>query len=399
VKGWVPAGKAAYGYKYRKEINPATGATIKAWWDINQADSDGNHLLRSEAWVVTQIFNWIGMEGKSTYWVAMELNKKGIEPRASEIWSPAKISFIVKRHCYTGKHAYNTASYVPNPDRPIKDITGQINRTIRRSKPIDEHVAFTVPALVAEWLWQKANNTINNRAQTKIKTKANVEALFRGRILCPRCGRRMTTHRDGRSSKLVYYICTSGSEPWNPKSCGASYIPLVWLDNMGWDNIAKLLKDPSLVLSQQKKAAQQDDELVRQVRLFDWQIKESNRRIASIQQDRENGNNIYTAEEASARVTGERQKIQSAEIEKNKIQAALKKLREDATHNDQMRQALEAIRNTTLSRATFEEKRKIIELLDAKIYPWEDRTGAQITCAFEMKQDSHYSTNIASPKE
>jgi len=401
LKGWVPAGKVPYGYKYRKEVDPASGRTIRAWWEVNDLDPTGNPIWESEAWVVVQIFNWIGVEGKSTYWVALELNKLGIKPKDSEVWSPAKISFIVKRHCYTGKHAYNTANYVPNPHRPMGDITGEIKRTLRRPKPQDEHVPFTVPALVPEWLWHKANDTMKERASAKTKTQGTIEALFRCRVFCPRCGRRMTIRRDGqyhKYPKLVYYICTSGSEPWNPNRCGSRYIPLQWLDDLGWNSIANLLRHPALVLAQQQQVSQQDVELERQLRLFEWQIREAERRIARIQQDWEGESNIYTAEEARARILEQRQRIERAKAEKAKLEALLKRLKEDTTDSERIRQTLEEIRDRNLNQATFEEKRRIVELLDIKVYPWEERYGAQLTCAIQLESLSHQSISIASPK-
>ena len=111
IKGWVPAGKVPYGYRYRKEVDPSSGATLRAWWEAKDLDPDENPVWGSEAWAVTQVFRWIGLEGRSTCWAASKLNELGVRPRNSELWSPAKISFIVKKRCYTGIHAYNTACY------------------------------------------------------------------------------------------------------------------------------------------------------------------------------------------------------------------------------------------------------------------------------------------------
>ena len=97
-------------------------------------------------------------------------------------------------------------------------------------------------------------------------------------------------------------------------------------------------------------------------------------------------------------VREERQILEKAAGERARLQAAVSKLRDDTAHSDRMRQALEAIRDTNLERATFEDKRRIVELLDVKVYPREDRTGAQLTCAFKLEPLSHYSTSIASPK-
>jgi hypothetical protein len=281
------------------------------------------------------------------------------------------------------------------------DITGETKRTLRRPKPLAEHVPFTVPALVAEWLWHRANDIITDRAKTKVKTSSKIEALFRGRVFCPRCGRRMTIRRDSQYHKypnLVYYICTSGCEPWNANRCGVRYIPLRWVDDLGWNSIASLLKHPALVLAQQHQVAQQDVELGKQLELFEWQIREAKRRIARVQQDWERESSIYTADEAHAHISQERQKIARAEAEKAKLETSLKRLKEDATHSERIRQALEEIRDANLNQATFEEKRRVAELLDVKVYPWEDLAGAQLTCAIRLEPVSHQSISMASPK-
>lgn len=404
ARGWVPAGKTPYGYSYKadKEIAPNGRIIVKkAWWEVNELDLNGNPLWGSEAWAVIQIFTWIGLEGKSTYWAALELNRLGIKPRNSQIWSPAKISPIVKRHCYTGKHAYNTACYVPNPDRPLGDITAEIKRTLRRPKPQEEHVPFNVPTLVDEWLWQKANSLLKERDKTKVKTNGGINALGRGRVFCPMCARRMTIRRDGQWRKypnLVYYICTSGHEPWNPNRCGAHYIPLRWLDDLVWNNIGNLLKHPALVINQQHRIANQDTALEKQLRLFEWQITEGNRRIARIQKDWEGGGTIYTPSEAQQRISEERQKIDRATNEKTKLESSLKQIAQDKAYEGQLREALERIRDANLSQASFEDKRKIVELLDVKVYPCDDLSGALLSCAVSLEPVSHQSINIASPK-
>ena len=132
LKGWVPAGKTTYGYRYQKEIDPSSGAMLRAWWDIDQVDPEGNILYGSEAWVVVRIYHWIGVENQSPHWVAKELNRLGIKPRYADDWSPSLIVFLVRKRCYTGNHAYNTVHYVTNPERPLGDITGEIKRTIRK---------------------------------------------------------------------------------------------------------------------------------------------------------------------------------------------------------------------------------------------------------------------------
>jgi len=63
LRGSVPACKAAYGYSYQRdaEVNSEGKLRIKkAWWEIDKKDSEGTLLETSPAWVVTQIYRWVG---------------------------------------------------------------------------------------------------------------------------------------------------------------------------------------------------------------------------------------------------------------------------------------------------------------------------------------------------
>ena len=210
VSGNVPAGKPSYGYTYRAEyqgLEHGKRKLIRAWWEVDVLDADGTPKRGSETWVVVQVFRWIGQEGRSTFWAANELNRLGIKPRYAEKWSPALVGFVCKNRAYTGKHAYNKAWYITNPERPLKDITAEVRRTIRRPKPEDDWAHFDVPSLVSEELWRRANQNIHERGKGRGKAGKSIQALFRARVFCPRCGNIMRLHRDSKCSWLTYYVC------------------------------------------------------------------------------------------------------------------------------------------------------------------------------------------------
>jgi phage-related protein len=138
--------------------------------------------------------------------------------------------------------------------------------------------------------------------------------------------------------------------------------------------------------------------LEKQLRLFEWQITEGKRRIARIQKDWESGGSIYTPSEAQQRISEERQKIDRAKNEKTKLELSLRQLAQDKAYEGQLREALERIRDANLSQASFEDKRKIVELLDVNVYPCDDLSGALLSCAVSLELVSHQSISIASPK-
>lgn len=158
LKGMVPAGHAAYGYRYLRDAEIAIDGRVhikRAWWEINDLGPDGTSLWGSPAWVVVQIFTWLGAEERSLYFVAHKLNEMAIRAPMGGRWSPARVTKILHHRCYTGSHVYNANAWVPNSDKPLGDITAEIKRTVLRPKPKEEWVPFKVPPLISEELWKK----------------------------------------------------------------------------------------------------------------------------------------------------------------------------------------------------------------------------------------------------
>jgi site-specific DNA recombinase len=209
VKGWAPAHRAPYGYTYKRDAEIGTDGRVyikRAWWEINELDPDGNPVLRSPAWVVVQMFKYLS-EGRTLYWIASYLNEIGITTPEGGKWSTSRVAKVAHRHCYTGNHQYNVNARVTNPDRPLLDITAELKRTLIRPKPKEEWVQFTVPALLSEEVWQRANRQIKERGRGRGKEGKSIQALLRNRIYCPECNRPMVVRRDGHQH-LVYYHCS-----------------------------------------------------------------------------------------------------------------------------------------------------------------------------------------------
>ena len=406
LKGWVPAGKPAYGYQYRKEIDPSSGVTLRAWWEIDQINPEGNALYGSEAWVVDRVFHWIGVENQSPYWVAKELNRLGIKPRYAEYWSPSLIVFLVRKRSYTGKHAYNTAHYVTNPERPLGDITGEIKRTIRKPKPEEEHVKFNVPPLVSEALWERANQNLDQRKGSRLK-KQTIEALFRRRVFCPKCGRAMSLRKDPKCPNLVYYICPGYYMRWKAKHCDMGWVRMDLIDQPVWRRVKKALSHPDLVLKQMSRFNELGhvSEAKRNLRLAEYQIAQAESGITRIQQAYENNSPLYIAEEATRRIAEYRERVLKAQRRKEELEASLQKITKDAQSLEKTREALSRLHLENVCNATFKEKVRVIEILDVKVYPSENMDHIGVTCAVnlaglenEEKLFSCHNTSIASPK-
>ncbi|MFH1483970.1 MAG: recombinase family protein [Chloroflexota bacterium] len=385
LKGWVPASRAAYGYRYRadKEIG-ADGKVVvkKAWWETKELGPDGMPLWESPAWVVAQVYAWIGDEAKSLYWVANKLNQMGIKASEADKWSPAKVANLVQHRCYTGNHAYNVNARVKNPDRPLGDITAEVKRTLVRAKPKEEWVSFTVPALVSEELWQKANSSIAERGRGRGKQGRTIQALLRNRIFCPRCGKPMVVRRDSRQER-IYYHCSKYFRPWTENPCNYTrFVPGNW-DDLIWDLTCALLEDDAWLEVQLGSRQSQDESVAKLVRLSQYKITQAQGKIAKVQEGFEGG--IYSLDEARRRIAEHEDAIARAAREIQRLQKETMNISGMATADiEAARQEMKALRDKNLNQATFEEKLDIIATLGIRVYPSEDLKSVKVTCGLNI---------------
>jgi DNA invertase Pin-like site-specific DNA recombinase len=386
LKGLAPAHRAAYGYRYLadREIAPNGRVTIKkAWWELDELGPDGKPSYRSPAWVVVQMFGWVGAEGRSLHWTANKLNEMGIRTAEGGKWSPSRVAKVVHRPCYTGSHAYNVNARVPNPDRPLGDITAEIKRTLLRPKPREEWVMFTVPELVSEELWQKADASITERGRGRGKQGKSLQALLRNRIFCPRCGKPMVV-RQGGHQKLVYYHCSRYYQPWAKEPCNYKrFIPGMWEDII-WQDICSWLRDDAWVEQQLASERSQDENVAKLIRFQQWQISHAQARIAKVQEGFEGS--IYSLDEARRRIADYQATIAKAESEIRRLQESVKASISGKADIEAMSEELKALRDRNLDETTFEDKLDIISKMGIRVYPSEDLKSMRVLCQLNLEQ-------------
>ena len=288
----------------------------------------------------------------------------------------------------------------------MKDITGEIKRTIRKPKPEEEHVKFTVPPLVSQDLWERANKNLDERVGRRPK-RQTIQVLFRHRVFCPRCGRVMSVRQDGRCSWLRYYICPGYFQGWKANRCDMRWVRADWIDGSVWNRVKRALAHPELVLKQmdRRQKAGQEDELVRNMRLLEYQIAQAESQINRIQQAFENNSLLYTPEEAARRIAEYRKKILGATERRDDIETSLAQIGMGVQSSESVKAALAKVHANNLRNANFEDKVRVLNILNVKVYPSENLDGIGVTCAVDLTQfDGHsgqiscHNNSIASPK-
>jgi site-specific DNA recombinase len=382
LKGMVPSLRPAYGYRYRREAEIVNGKACikKAWWEVNELNSEEGLVLHSPAWVIDQVFTWVGLENRTSFWVAKKMNDLGIKAPGGGIWSPNQICKVIHRRCYTGKNLYNSSWYVPNPRHPLGDVTARIRRTVSRPKPKEEWVPFAVPAMVSEVLWEKANQALTSRGRGRGKQGKTIQALLRNRIFCPRCGKPMVVRRDGKRNE-IYYHCSRHYRPWDSQACAyRRFIPGSW-DNAIWDFVFALLTDNAWVEAQLVAEETQEGASSKLLHIEISKIGQIKSRIAKVQEGFEAG--IYGVEEAKIKIADHQNSLVMAEKEIDRL-SRISKRGLSSGNVDTLRKGLKDLARKNMDKADFEERLDIITKLDVKVYPSEDLRTMRVRCGLNI---------------
>ena len=385
LTGKVPAHRAPYGYTYRTEkiIDPRTSRAkvLRAWWEINDLGPDGEPVWESPAWVVRQIFVWLADEGRTAYWAAKKLNELRILPPCITSWAPKIVIKIASHRCYTGKAEYNAYGRVPNPDRPLGDLTMGIKRTLMRPKPDSEKVTFEVPALTTEEQWLRANNNLRERGRGRGKQGKRIRALFRTRMLCPKCGKPMSVLRKDGGDQ-VYYYCRAHYCAWIIDPCTYNrFVPGTW-DQEIWEEIATMLSDDAWLNQQLAAELSQSVDLEKLIRLEQFKINEAKVRVSKVQEGWEKG--FYTPEEVQIKLAEHREAIARAELEIGRLHDQMANRGLSTIEAELLQQELRELRDRNLQESTFEDRADLVAKLGIKILPSEDLKSRKILCRLNL---------------
>ncbi len=167
------------------------------------------------------------------------------------------------------------------------------------------------------------------------------------------------------------------------------------------------LTDPNWTIMQSTRhtKGREVEGIKRKLRLLELKINQAESKIATIQDHFERQSGIYTVNEAENRITNYRQTIFKATQSKEELETSLIQMAQDKERSHRTKEAFQKIHNENINRSTFADWLRIVEILDAKVYPSEDWSEITVTTAIDLagldgkkKSSLCYNTNIASPK-
>ena len=108
--------------------------------------------------------------------IIQKLEDQGYKPRNKKTWPKSSISEILRKHCYSGTHYFNT--------RKRKELGKRIH--LRDEKDKSEWIAIKVPQIIDEETFSSVKEKMGRR-KFKISRRKTTQILS-GLLVCGKCG-------------------------------------------------------------------------------------------------------------------------------------------------------------------------------------------------------------------
>jgi site-specific DNA recombinase len=361
--GYVLVGsRPPYGYKVRSEPH-------KSWLEIDE----------EEAQIVRLVFQWYlyGDEENgplSMLAIAARLTELGVLTRGDKdsrvfkkrgrgVWSGAMIRHILTNETYTGVWHYGKTKVISDGNEHMRKAKRKCGLGKQVSSERDEWIAVPVPAIIDQSDFDKVRERRKiNIEQSRRCTRRKY--LMGRRLRCGACG--YTYVGRTRTEKNKYYYC-KGREQKPVSLCDMPAFNANQINNAVWEWVRCLLEDPQFIAEGlrglQEETKKANYAIYERIDLVQSQLEKA-------EASHEKLLDLYLSVEFPKEMLIEKK----SQIEKN-IKTLTKELEQLTTHlsnvtyTDQdilvIEEFCSKIRDN-LDYATFEGKRRIIDLLDVR---------------------------------
>src|SRR3982750_321765 len=239
--GHYLAGRAPYGYRY-----------------VPRQDAVPGHLVvdEPEAELVRMLYGWLVDEQTTIRQILQRLNAGPWLPRSGRhAWSPSTVHHILADPIYVGTAYANRYAYGPaaKPRAQRGPHTGPA--TCRRLRPREQWIAISVPALVDQEMWDRAQAQLARNAALSFRHNARHSYLLRCLLTCGFCGLAMygvTRPATARKPPRQYYECHGKDCVLSARTaaCPSRSVRAEEIEDAVREHVAGLLADPDRLLAQ-----------------------------------------------------------------------------------------------------------------------------------------------------
>ena len=239
-----PLSAAPFGYRY-----------------VTVAEGNGQaryEVIPEQSRVVQQIFRWVGHDRLPLQEVGRRLQKQGIKsPAGYDHWNPGTLSYLLSNPAYQGQAGYGKSRVIERPPqlRPRRGRAVVPRRPCALTRAGVQPISIAVPALVSEDLFAATAEQLEENQRRCRQSRRGASFLLQGLLVCPSCGYawcgqwRYPAKGGPPARQAGSYRCTghrvkNASAPEVPM-CISRSIPLKILDEAVWQDVCKLLREPS----------------------------------------------------------------------------------------------------------------------------------------------------------
>jgi site-specific DNA recombinase len=319
-----------------------------------------------QAAVVEQMFAWYTDVGQapSLYQVAKRLSDAQIPtPRGGKRWNVASVRGILRSPTYTGV-AYSGRTR-PAPARHRKSALQPVGSgQSQQPAPAEEWIAVPVPAIISEETFEAAQRRLDHNVQMARRNNTTYAYLLRGLVSCGQC--RLTCGGRTLHPGYHYYFCRGRTDSLRValgERCTARYAPAQALDELVWQDLCRVLREPTLITYELARA-QRGEWLPQALQARRQRLRDV---LAQLERQQARLLDLYLAE-VIEREEFERRRKEVAQTQRGLTQQ-LRQLDAQAHQHVNvaaLAQGIEAFcqrLHPTLNNLTFAQRRQLVELL------------------------------------
>ncbi len=329
-------------------------------------DPAGVRLDEPEAAVVRAIYTWYVNDGLTLTNVVKRLYQLGIpSPKGKEYWGRSAVRDLLTNPSYLGQVFANRFRTIASEQRrsALRPV-GRAGRAQRSTDPAEWIAVAQVPAIVSPEQFDGARAKLQDNRRLAARNNKAHPYLLRGMVSCGHC-RRCCIARY-LPSGYDYYLCRTKLQPRElvgGDQCQAHYIRARDLEAVVWTDLCEVLSHPDIITAAIERA-----------RGGHWLPQELQARRANLQRGKAGlGQQLERLTEAylaGVLPLAEYERRRS-ELERRllTLESQERDLASDMTRKDETARlaahAQDFCRKVQdgLARATFEDKRTLIELL------------------------------------
>ena len=355
-------------------------------------DPAGVRLEEAKAAVVAEIFAVYLEPGMSLFGVCRHLREMGVPaPRGGKAWSTATLRGILTNPVYTGKVYAGRVRY--RPARIRRSATHPIGHPHNSSDPLPEEEWIfigEVPEVVGQEQFDLvAHKLSKNNSFARRNNKAN-EHLLRALVSCGECMLASIavakTFGKNKERKQRYYVCSgkfNKAQSAPEVKCPSRYAPAEQLEEIVWKDLCEVMTHPESIT-----------DALRRAHGGEWLPQELKARQENLRKGRsalgrqlERLTEAYFGEviplaEYQRRRKDLEQRDESLAAQERQLRSQSRQRMELVGVAGSIEDFCERVRGG-LAEATFEQKRKLVELLIDRVIV----TGEEVEIRYVIPTD------------